>query len=114
MYIDWYIFPTVNQSASSQINNTISYLKSNGLLNGNMIWIDVEGPRNISIAAVQAISTSSTKYSTLLQVFIMDVVTIIVLVCILHHLNGIQFAVVTLLSVDINSGGHVMMVQHHL
>ena len=41
-YIDWYIFPTINQSASGQVTNTINYLKNNGLLNTNMIWIDVE------------------------------------------------------------------------
>eukprot|EP00766_Chilomastix_caulleryi_P001023 gnl/Chilomastix_caulleri/2002.p1 GENE.gnl/Chilomastix_caulleri/2002~~gnl/Chilomastix_caulleri/2002.p1 ORF type:complete len:220 (-),score=38.12 gnl/Chilomastix_caulleri/2002:63-722(-) len=109
-YIDWYIFPTINKSASSQINSTISFLKSNNLLSGNMIWIDVEGPEYFY-------SSCSSNVNFFHQIFdeaknfIMDVETIIVLVCIPHHPNGAQFAAMTHHSANINSGGHVMMVQ---
>ncbi|CAL6024979.1 Glycosyl_hydrolase family 25 protein [Hexamita inflata] len=40
--IDFYIFPTTQQDARSQVRNTIQKLQNAGVLSGNMVWLDVE------------------------------------------------------------------------
>eukprot|EP00767_Chilomastix_cuspidata_P000722 gnl/Chilomastix_cuspidata/12.p1 GENE.gnl/Chilomastix_cuspidata/12~~gnl/Chilomastix_cuspidata/12.p1 ORF type:complete len:227 (-),score=22.48 gnl/Chilomastix_cuspidata/12:38-688(-) len=46
--VDWYIFPDMDKDAYDQVSSTISSLKSDGLLDGNMIWIDIEGEEYFS------------------------------------------------------------------
>ncbi|CAL6005844.1 Glycosyl_hydrolase family 25 protein [Hexamita inflata] len=41
-YIDFYIFPTTAKDARGQVRDTIQRLQNAGVMNGNMIWLDVE------------------------------------------------------------------------
>ena len=41
-YIDFYIFPTTSKDPYDQVQSTISKLQDAGVLNGNMVWLDVE------------------------------------------------------------------------
>ncbi|CAL5990487.1 Glycosyl_hydrolase family 25 protein [Hexamita inflata] len=41
-YVDFYIFPTTKQDARTQVRNTIQKLQNAGVMNGNMVWLDVE------------------------------------------------------------------------
>ncbi|CAL6067397.1 Glycosyl_hydrolase family 25 protein [Hexamita inflata] len=41
-YVDFYIFPTTKKDGRSQVRETIQRLQNNGVMNGNMIWLDVE------------------------------------------------------------------------
>jgi hypothetical protein len=41
--VDVYIFPNTGHDAASEMSTYISSLKSDGVLNTNMIWMDIEG-----------------------------------------------------------------------
>ena len=41
-YIDFYIFPTTAKDPRAQVRDTINYLQGQGVLSGNMVWLDIE------------------------------------------------------------------------
>ena len=41
-YVDFYVFPTMSKDPRYQARETISYLRDQGVLNGNMVWLDIE------------------------------------------------------------------------
>ena len=67
--VDVYIFPDTSQSASSLISSFVNQMLSSGVLNTNMVWMDIEGPQYWSSSCTsnqnwlaEAISTIDSLY----------------------------------------------------